>query len=65
MGASIPDWFKDVEQLSKQSDSPEIALLARAILSLARQTVRQRDNNLAAFDQIEELGRRTEPDEEG
>ncbi len=63
MAAPLFDWIDDLEKLSENTDSREIALLARAILSLARQSGHQRDNNLEAFGQIEEIGRRQDDDE--
>lgn len=62
MAKKQPEWLEKVEQLTNRTDTPEIAILAEAILQLTRQSINQRQSNISAFEQIEELGRRQDED---
>jgi hypothetical protein len=66
MTQSLPRRIQRVAELAAQPDStPEFRVLADAILYLASQGVRQKENNRSAFEQIEELDRRQGPSDSG
>ena len=52
----------EVQRLSETTASRDVALLAKAIVAIAKQALNNRQNNRSAFEQIEELGRRQLPD---
>lgn len=59
MVTPFPDRIQKVVELAARPDaSNEFRVLADAILYLAAQELRDKENNRAAFEQIEELDRR-------
>lgn len=59
MTEALPERIQKVAELAARADTDhELRVLADAILYLAAQGVRQKENNRAAFEQIEELDRR-------
>jgi hypothetical protein len=66
MTQSLPKRIQRVVELAGRPDtSPEFRILADAILYLATQGERQKENNRSAFEQIEELDRRQGPGDSG
>lgn len=66
MTQSLPKRIQRVAELAARPDtSPEYRTLADAILYLASQGARQKENNRSAFEQIEELDRRQGPGDSG
>jgi hypothetical protein len=62
----LPKRIQRVAELAARPDtSLEFRILADAILYLATQGVRQKENNRSAFEQIEELDRRQGPSDSG
>jgi hypothetical protein len=62
MTISLPERIQRVAELAANPvTTPEMRVIADAILYLATQEVRQRQNNLTAFEQIEELDKRQGP----
>jgi hypothetical protein len=54
--------LEGIVKLAKQQDlDPQIALLAKAVVHLYKQTGQLRASDLNAFEQIEELDRRQGP----
>jgi hypothetical protein len=59
MNKPLPERIQRVAELAANPvTTPDMRVLADAILYLATQDIRQKENNLAAFEQIEELDRR-------
>lgn len=57
------DLIEKVRSIAEDSQvDSRIRTLAEAILLLAQRSVQSRDNNREAFSQIEELGKRREPE---
>jgi hypothetical protein len=62
MTESLPKRIQKVAELAARPDtSSEFRILADAILYLATQGVRQKENNRSAFEQIQELDHRQGP----
>jgi hypothetical protein len=62
MSTILPERIQKVADLAARPDTtPEFRILADAVLYLATQGVQQKENNRAAFEQIEELDRRQGP----
>jgi hypothetical protein len=66
MTESLPERIQKVVDLAARANTdPDVRILADAILYLAKQDVRQKENTRTAFEQIEELDRRQGPGENG